>query len=65
MFLRKTQLLTVDSQMLMLQDTADLRMSPMVWALWIAMGIIIFMLRHRLRARFEIETDLSVTRVPA
>lgn len=63
-FLRKTQLLAVDSQMLMLQDNSDLRMSPIVWVLWIAMGMTIYMLRHRLRARFAIETDLSVTRSP-
>jgi membrane protease YdiL (CAAX protease family) len=64
-FLRKTQLLAVDSQMLMLQDNSDLRMSPIVWGLWIAMGIVIYMLRRRLRARFAIDTDLSVTRAPA
>jgi membrane protease YdiL (CAAX protease family) len=63
-FLRKTQLLSVDPQMLMLQDNSDLRMSPIVWGLWIAMGLGIYLMREKLRARFRIEADLSVTRVP-
>jgi membrane protease YdiL (CAAX protease family) len=60
-FLRKTQILSVNPDMLLLQNTADLRMSPIVWALWIVMGAVIYLLRHRLRSRFLIENDLSIT----
>jgi membrane protease YdiL (CAAX protease family) len=61
-FLRKTHLLTLDPQILLLNSTADLRMSPIVWALWIVMGAVIFALRDRLRARFAIDAELHLTR---
>jgi membrane protease YdiL (CAAX protease family) len=61
-FLRKTQLLTVDPQVLMVSSGPDLRTSPLVWALWIVMGIAIYFMRGRLRQRFAIEYNLSETR---
>jgi membrane protease YdiL (CAAX protease family) len=57
-FLRQTKLVDVDPNMLMLQDTFDLRMSPFVWALFAAFAVVIWLLRHRLRPRFAIERDL-------
>lgn len=57
-FLRRTDLIDVNHPALFLQNSGDLRESPLVWALWLGMALVIYMLRHRLRARFAVETDL-------
>jgi membrane protease YdiL (CAAX protease family) len=62
-FLRRTELLDVNQQMLMLENSADMRMSPVVWGLWIAMALVIFLARHWLRERFAVETRLDMMRV--
>lgn len=54
-FLRKTNLVEVDPQALLLHDSYDLRMSPIVWAVFAGMALVIFLARHRLYARFAIE----------
>lgn len=54
-FLRKTGLVEIDPRALMLQDSYDLRMSPIVWAVFVGMAIAIFLARHALYRRFAIE----------
>ncbi|MCU0831897.1 MAG: CPBP family intramembrane metalloprotease [Rhizobiaceae bacterium] len=57
-FLRRTELLEVDAKLMFLQNSADLRESPVVWALWIAMAFLIYLNRNWLRARFAVEHGL-------
>ncbi|MCV0395319.1 MAG: CPBP family intramembrane metalloprotease [Rhizobiaceae bacterium] len=54
-FLRKTNLVEVDPQALFLQDSYDLRMSPIVWGVFAGMAVAILLARHWLYPRFAIE----------
>jgi membrane protease YdiL (CAAX protease family) len=57
-FLRRTEFVDVNHPALMLQNSADLRESPLVWLLWLVMAAVIYAMRKPLRARFAVETDL-------
>jgi membrane protease YdiL (CAAX protease family) len=57
-FRRRTNLSDIDPGLLFLQNGGDLRVSPMVWALWIAMAILIYLNRKWLRKRFAVESRL-------
>jgi membrane protease YdiL (CAAX protease family) len=54
-FLRKTQLVEVTPEAWWLNESTDIRVSPVAWGVLVAMGVVIFLLRHRLYARFAVE----------
>lgn len=60
-FLRKTELLDVSTGPWWLGDSVDLRMAPVVWALFIAMALAIWLMRGRLNARYAVERPVVST----
>lgn len=53
--LRKTQLVAINPEAWWLNESSDIRVSPVAWAVLVAMGLVVFLLRHRLYARFAVE----------
>lgn len=54
-FLRKTELVEVTPEAWWLNESTDIRVSPVAWGVLIAMTVVIFLLRHRIYARFAVE----------
>lgn len=57
-FLRKTSIIEVDTAAWWL-DSADLRTTPLVWALFVAMTLAVILARHVLHRRFAVESVTS------
>lgn len=54
-FLRETEILTLNPDVWWLGNSQDVRMAPAVWLLFAGIGVTIFVLRKPLRRRFAIE----------
>lgn len=54
-FLRKTNLVEVAPEAWWLNESTDIRVSPVAWGVLVAMTLVIFLLRQRLYRRFAVE----------
>lgn len=54
-FLRKTQLVEVTPEAWWLNESTDIRVSPVAWGVLIAMTLVVYLLRHRIYMRFAVE----------